>query len=242
MSPTGRPKIESASASREGNGASERLGNGGLASERVRSKMVDRVRELGVRDHRVLDAMASVPRHAFLDAALASRAYEDTALPIGHGQTMSQPYIVARTAELALERCADPKAAKVLEIGTGCGYAAAVLARIFGNVISVERVRALHELARSNLRPLRVSNLRLVFGDGFDGVPSEAPFDAIVAAAAGEQLPAAWLEQLKPGGTIVAPLGGADQRMTVIAKDESGRVVRRTIEAVRFVPLRGGTA
>lgn len=220
----------------------ERLGNVGLASERVRARMVERVRDLGVRDPRVLDALGSVPRHAFLEPALASRAYEDTALPIGHGQTISQPYIVARTAELALERCADPKSAKVLEIGTGCGYAAAVLARIFGTVISVERVRALHELARNNLRPLRVANLRLVFGDGSTGVPSEAPFDAICAAAAGEQLPPAWVEQLKPGGRIVAPLGGTEQQMTVVGKDDSGRVTRRTTEAVKFVPLRSGTA
>ena len=216
--------------------------NVGLASERVRAKMVERVRDLGVRDPRVLDAMASVPRHAFLDPALASRAYEDTALPIGHGQTISQPYIVARTAELALERCADPRQAKVLEVGTGCGYAAAVLARLFGSVVSIERVRALHELARTNLRPLRIANLRLVFGDGVDGVAAEAPFDVIVAAAAGEQLPSAWIEQLKPGGRVVAPLGAADQRMTVVTKDEAGRVTRRTTESVRFVPLRGGTS
>ena len=204
--------------------------------------MVERLRELGVRDVRVLGAMAEVPRHAFLDAALASRAYEDTALPIGQGQTISQPYIVARTAELALEGCVDPKLSKVLEVGTGCGYAAAVLARLFGTVISIERVRALHELARSNLRPLRVANLRLVFGDGFEGVPAEAPFDAITAAAAGEDLPPAWLSQLKPGGRIVAPLGGAEQKMTVIGKDEAGRVTQRTTESVRFVPLRTGTA
>jgi protein-L-isoaspartate(D-aspartate) O-methyltransferase len=204
--------------------------------------MVDRVRELGVRDPRVLSAMAQVPRHAFLEAALASRAYEDTALPIGHGQTISQPYIVARTAELALESCVDPKSAKVLEIGTGCGYAAAVLACFFGTVISIERVRGLHELARSNLRPLRVANLRLVFGDGVDGVAAEAPFDAITAAAATEDVPAQWLAQLKPGGRIVAPIGGTDQRMTVISKDQIGRISRRTIEAVRFVPLRMGTA
>jgi protein-L-isoaspartate(D-aspartate) O-methyltransferase len=219
----------------------ERMNNGGLASERVRARMVERIRELGVRDPRVLDAMGAVPRHAFLDPALASRAYEDTALPIGHGQTISQPYIVARTAELALERCADPRSAKLLEVGTGCGYAAAVLAKLFGTVISIERVRALHELARNNLRPLRISNLRLVFGDGSVGVPSEAPFDAIAAAAAGEDLPPAWVEQLKPGGRIVAPLGGVDQKMTVITKDETGRVSRRTTEAVRFVPLRSGT-
>jgi protein-L-isoaspartate(D-aspartate) O-methyltransferase len=220
---------------------SERLGNVGLASERVRARMVERVRELGVRDARVLGALDAVPRHAFLDPALASRAYEDTALPIGHGQTISQPYIVARTAELALDGCVDPKSAKVLEVGTGCGYAAAVLARLFGTVISIERVRALHELARNNLRPLRIANLRLVFGDGFDGVPGEAPFDAITAAAAGEEVPPAWLAQLRPGGRIVAPLGGADQSMAVIVKDESGRISRRNIEAVRFVPLRTGT-
>jgi protein-L-isoaspartate(D-aspartate) O-methyltransferase len=220
---------------------SERLGNVGLASERVRARMVERVRELGVRDTRVLGALDAVPRHAFLDPALASRAYEDTALPIGHGQTISQPYIVARTAELALDGCVDPKSARVLEVGTGCGYAAAVLARLFGTVISIERVRALHELARNNLRPLRIANLRLVFGDGFDGVPGEAPFDAITAAAAGEEVPPAWLAQLRPGGRIVAPLGGADQSMAVIVKDESGRISRRNIEAVRFVPLRTGT-
>jgi protein-L-isoaspartate(D-aspartate) O-methyltransferase len=220
---------------------SERLGNVGLASERVRARMVERVRELGVRDARVLGALDAVPRHAFLDPALASRAYEDTALPIGHGQTISQPYIVARTAELALDGCVDPKSAKVLEVGTGCGYAAAVLARLFGTVISIERVRALHELARNNLRPLRIANLRLVFGDGFDGVPGEAPFDAITAAAAGEEVPPAWLAQLRPGGRIVAPLGGADQSMAVIVKDETGRISRRNVEAVRFVPLRTGT-
>jgi protein-L-isoaspartate(D-aspartate) O-methyltransferase len=233
MSMPGHPK---------GSPASERLANVGLASERVRARMVERVRDLGVRDPRVLDALSAVPRHAFLDPALASRAYEDSALPIGHGQTISQPYIVARTAELALAGCADPRSAKVLEIGTGCGYAAAVLARLFGSVISVERVRALHELARSNLRPLRVANLRLVFGDGTLGVPAEAPFDAIVAAAAGELLPPAWVDQLKPGGRIVAPLGADAQKMTVVTRDASGRVSRRTTEAVRFVPLKGGTA
>ena len=216
-------------------------GNGGLASARVRDRMVDRVRELGVRDERVLEALRVVPRHAFVDPALASRAYEDTALPIGQGQTISQPYIVARCAELALQDLAEPKVAKALEIGTGCGYAAAVLAQLFGAVISIERVRALHELARSNLRPLRLANLRLVFGDGALGVAPEAPFDAIVAAAAGAAVPAAWVEQLKAGGRIVAPVGLDDQRMTVITKDAQGRTQRKTTEPVRFVPLRGGT-
>lgn len=216
--------------------------NTGLASERVRIRMVERLRELGVRDARVLAAMAEVQRHLFVDPALASRAYEDTALPIGFGQTISRPYIVARTIEVLLEGVATPESAKILEIGTGCGYAAAVLARIFGTVISVERVRPLHEKARENLRPLRLAQVRLVFADGAAGVAAQAPYDAIVAAAAGERVPPAWVEQLKPGGRIVAPLGAAEQRLTLITKDESGRVTRRAIEVVKFVPLRSGTA
>jgi protein-L-isoaspartate(D-aspartate) O-methyltransferase len=212
----------------------------GLASARVRERMVDRVRELGVRDSRVLDAMRAVPRHQFVDEALASRAYEDTALPIGHGQTMSQPFIVARTIELAIEGLEDPRRARVLEIGTGCGYAAAVLAQLFGEVISIERLKALHDRARDNLRPLRLSNVRLVFGDGAQGVASAAPYDAIVAAAAGDELPPAWIEQLKPGGRIVAPLGQERQQLIVATKDEGGRMQRTSKESVRFVPLRGG--
>lgn len=215
--------------------------NTGLASERVRQRMADRLKEDGIRDPRVLDAMAAVPRHLFVDAALASRAYEDTALPIGNGQTISRPYSVARIAELALEPMSAPKSAKVLEIGTGCGYAAAVYARVFGTVISVERLRPLHEVARRNLRPLRLPNVRLVFGDGWDGLSKEAPFDAIVAAAAGERVPKDWIEQLKPGGRIVAPLGSGAQRLTLITKETSGRVVQRAVEAARFVRLRSGT-
>ena len=214
----------------------------GLASAKVRDRMVDRVRELGVRDSRVLDAMRSVPRHLFVDEALASRAYEDTPLPIGHGQTISQPYIVARTIELALEGVSDPQRARVLEVGTGCGYAAAVLAQLFGEVVSVERVRALHERARENLRPLRLPNVRLVFGDGSRGVEQAAPYDAIVAAAAGDAIPSAWVEQLKTGGRIVAPLGIDEQQLVVAMKDENGKLVRTGKEAVRFVPLRGGVA
>jgi protein-L-isoaspartate(D-aspartate) O-methyltransferase len=212
----------------------------GLASARVRDRMVERVRELGVRDPRVLDALRAVPRHLFVDEAFASRAYEDTALPIGHGQTISQPYIVARTIELALEGVADPRSARVLEVGTGCGYAAAVLAHIFGDIVSIERLRALHERARENLRPLRLSNLRLVFGDGALGVAAAAPYDAIVAAAAGEQLPVAWSEQLRIGGRIVAPVGLGEQRLIVATRDASGRLQTSGKESVRFVPLRGG--
>ena len=216
--------------------------HGGLGSARVRERMVERVRELGVNDARVLDAMRAVPRHLFVDAALASRAYEDTALPIGHGQTISQPYIVARTAELAIEGLEDPATARVLDVGTGCGYAAAVLAQLFAEVVSVERLRALHDRARENLRPLRLPNVRLVFGDGARGVAAGAPYDAIVAAAAGDELPAAWIEQLKPGGRIVAPVGSLNQQLIVATKDASGRVVKSGKESVRFVPLRGGVA
>jgi protein-L-isoaspartate(D-aspartate) O-methyltransferase len=187
--------------------------NTGLASERVRARMVERVRGYGVKDARVLGAIDAIPRHCFVDAALASRAYEDTALPIGHGQTISRPYTVARIAELALERIEHPKAAKVLEIGTGCGYASAVLS--------------------------------VLFGDGYNGLAGEAPFDAIVAAAAGEEIPRAWIEQLKPGGRIVAPVisdvQSNEQTLKVIAKDLLGRVTQRSMQAARFVPLRAGT-
>jgi protein-L-isoaspartate(D-aspartate) O-methyltransferase len=202
--------------------------------------MVERVRELGVRDQRVLDALRAVPRHLFVDEALASRAYEDTALPIGQGQTISQPYIVARSAELAVEGWRDPASARVLEVGTGCGYAAAVLAQLVGEVVSIERLRALHERARANLRKLRLPNVRLVFGDGSLGVAAAAPFDAIVAAAAADAAPRAWLDQLKPGGRIVAPVGTLQQELVVITKDASGRVQTSGKESVRFVPLRGG--
>jgi len=212
----------------------------GMVSERVRERMVARVREQGVRDLRVLDAMRRVPRHLFVDPALSSRAYEDTALPIGHGQTISQPYIVARTIELAIAGVAQPQQMKVLEIGTGCGYAAAVLAHVVGHVYSVERLRALHELARNNLRPLRLPNLHLVLGDGLVGLPAQAPFDAIVAAAAGADMPAAWLDQLAPGGVIVAPVGEEVQRLVVVRRDAQGRIQRKVEEEVRFVPLRSG--
>lgn len=219
--------------------------NSGLASERVRARMVQRVRELGVRDSRVLAALDAVPRHVFVDAALASRAYEDSALPIGHGQTISQPYMVARCAELALEGVADPKAAHVLEVGTGCGYAAAVLAHIFAQVWSIERIKALHQLARERLRPLRIPNLRLILGDGTAGCEEGAPYDAVIVAAAGAEVPPAWIAQLKTHGRIVAPLGGSGmdegaQRLCVLTRDERGEVHQRVVEAVRFVPLRTG--
>jgi protein-L-isoaspartate(D-aspartate) O-methyltransferase len=215
-------------------------GDGALASARVRERMVARLRAAGIRDARVLDAMAVVPRHAFVDSALASRAYEDSALPIGCGQTISQPYVVARAIELALAGRADAKNMKVLEVGTGCGYAAAVMAQVFGTVYSIERLRALHERARSNLRALRLPNLHLVHGDGREGLPAQAPFDAIVAAAAAADVPPAWLDQLAAGGCVVAPIGDHAQRLLAVRRDGSGRVRRSDAGQVFFVPLRSG--
>jgi protein-L-isoaspartate(D-aspartate) O-methyltransferase len=214
--------------------------SGGLVSASVREQMVGRLREQGIRDQRVLDAMARVPRHLFVDAALSSRAYEDSALPIGHGQTISQPYIVARTIELAIAGVQRVDCMKVLEIGTGCGYAAAVLANVVGQVYSIERLRALHEVARNNLRALRLPNLHLVLGDGMAGLPAQAPFDAIVVAAAATELPQAWADQLAAGGAIVAPVGEGTQRLVVARRDATGRLVRKAEEEVRFVPLRSG--
>jgi protein-L-isoaspartate(D-aspartate) O-methyltransferase len=203
--------------------------------------MVDRLKELGIRDPRVLAAMRRIERHRFVESGLASRAYEDTALPLLHGQTISQPYIVARCAELVISAMPDPKSARVLEIGTGCGYAAAVLSDLVGTVYSIERIRALHETARANLRPFRIANLRLAFGDGMLGLPSQSPFDAIVSTAASEAVPAAWLEQLAPNGLIVAPLGAEVQHLTVISKGAAGGPIRNRHELVRFVPLLSGT-
>jgi protein-L-isoaspartate(D-aspartate) O-methyltransferase len=216
--------------------------NTGLTSARVRQRMVERVRALGVRDQRVLDAMAAVPRHLFVDPALASRAYDDCTLPLGYGQTISQPYIVARSAELALAGMMTPRTARVLEIGTGCGYAAAVYAQLFGEVYTIERVRALHERARANLRPLRLPTVRMVLGDGMEGLPADAPFDAIIAAAAGVTPPAAWAAQLATGGVVVAPLGEHDQvqQLSVLSLERNGRWACRAVEAVRFVPLVSG--
>ncbi|MBN9461661.1 MAG: protein-L-isoaspartate(D-aspartate) O-methyltransferase [Burkholderiales bacterium] len=216
----------------------------GLASERARASMVDALRRLGVRDAGVLDAMAQVPRHAFIDAALASRAYEDVALPIGHGQTISRPSTVARmietvVAHLPAARRAD---AQVLEVGTGCGYQAAVLARVFGQVVSIERVRALHEQARGNLRALRLPNLRLVFGDGHAGVSQAAPYDAIVVAAAADAIPDALLEQMKTGARLIAPIGTTRQALHLVERVERDRWQLTVLDAVRFVPLRAGTS
>lgn len=216
----------------------------GLASDRARASMVEALRRIGVRHPQVLEAMAQVPRHAFIDAGLASRAYEDVALPIGHGQTISKPSTVARMIEMVVQDLPEARRAnaQVLEIGTGCGYQAAVLARVFGQVVSVERLRGLHEQARNNLRAMRLANLRLVFGDGNLGVAQAAPFDAIVIAAAGESVPEALLEQMRIGARLIAPIGTSRQALHLVERVDRGEWRLTVLDAVRFVPLRTGTS
>src|SRR3954453_15300334 len=194
----------------------------GMTSQRTRARMVQRLREKGLRDERVLGAMAKVPRHLFVEEALASRAYEDTALPIGFAQTISQPYVVARMIEAMIRDVKAP--ASVLEVGTGCGYQAAVLAQVFRDVYSIERIRGLHERARANLLGLRLKNLRLVHGDGYGGLEKAAPFQAIIVAAAAPAVPEALLRQLAPGGRMVLPLrGGANGAQRLVLVERSGR-------------------
>lgn len=208
-----------------------------MTSQRTRARMVQRLREKGIRDERVLGAMAGVPRHLFVEEALASRAYEDTALPIGFSQTISQPFVVARMVELVLQK-GEP--GKVLEVGTGCGYQAAVLAQVFPEAYSVERIKALLERARANLLPLRLKNLRLVHGDGHAGLEGAAPFHAIVVAAATRQVPQALLRQLAPGGRMILPLQeGAAQKLMLYERNGRGFVESR-LEPVRFVPMETG--
>ncbi len=208
----------------------------GMTSQRTRDRMIARLREQGIADETVLAAMTAVPRHAFVDAALASRAYEDTALPIGFEQTISQPYVVARMLEAARVGRALGRA---LEVGTGCGYQAAVLAQLATEVYSIERIGALAERARANLRPLRIPNLRLVHGDGFKGLPEAAPFDAIVVAAAPRAVPAALLDQLARGGRLVIPVGADEQQLRSLERTARGFREHR-LDAVRFVPMRVG--
>ena len=220
----------------------------GLDSAGIRKRMTDRLRAEGLSNDTVLAAMAAVPRHQFVDAALVTQVYEDTSLPIGHGQTISKPLVVARMIELlmgganARARAAGPgQLGRVLEIGTGCGYQAAVLAQLAKQVFSVERLKHLHDKARELMAPLRLSNVRLVYGDGMLGHAPNAQYDAIIAAAGGEALPTAWMDQLAVGGRIVAPVReGVRQVLVVVDRHDQG--FHRSIhEVVQFVPLRSGT-
>ncbi len=212
----------------------------------ARARMVQQLAAGGVQDADVLRAMGAVDRHRFVDSALVAQAYEDTALPIGLGQTISKPSVVARMVELLMQgglRVEGGKLGRVLDIGTGCGYQALVLAQLATEVYSIERLRELHEKARANLRPLRVPNVHLILGDGMAGFASGAPYAGIISAAGGDAVPQAWIDQLAWGGRIVAPTvhGVGVQALVVIDKTRQG--LRQTVlEAVNFVPLKSGVS
>jgi protein-L-isoaspartate(D-aspartate) O-methyltransferase len=210
----------------------------GMTSVRTRDRLIERLRAEGIRDERVLDALRAVPRHIFVDEALASRAYEDTALPIGAGQTISQPYIVARMTEAIV---AGRRPSKVLEIGSGCGYQTAVLAQLVDHVYSVERIAALIAPARERLHALGVNNVRMRNGDGFEGWSAHAPYDGILVAAAPGYVPPALVDQLAPDGRLVIPIGtqGA-QRLLLLTRTETG-IEEQMLAQVSFVPLVPGT-
>jgi protein-L-isoaspartate(D-aspartate) O-methyltransferase len=208
----------------------------GMTSQRTRERLIARLQDQGIRNFAVLDAIRSIPRHLFVDEALAHRAYEDTALPIGHNQTISQPYIVARMTELLLE---GGKLNKILEIGTGSGYQTAVLSGFASEIYSLERIKALQEKARQRLRALRLNNVVFRYADGHVGLQEKAPFDAILAAAAPAEVPKELLEQLTVGGRLVIPIGEDKQKLYRITRTEQG-YDREFIEDVRFVPFRSG--
>ncbi len=208
----------------------------------LRARMVSKLAAQGLQDPMVLQAMGSVERHLFVETALAVQAYEDTSLPIGLGQTISKPNVVARMIELMREGVLG-KLGRILEIGTGCGYQAAVLSHVASEVYSIERLRSLHEKARENLRPLRLHNVHLIFGDGMLGYPKGGPYAGIISAAGGESVPQAWLDQLAPGGRLVAPTVTAtgQQALVVMVRTAKG-FERHVLEAVHFVPLKSGVA
>ena len=205
----------------------------GMTSQRTRERLIQRLMDQGITRFEVLEAIRSVPRHLFVDEALAHRSYEDTALPIGYGQTLSQPYVVARMSELAL---AQGRPKKVLELGSGSGYQTAILASLADEICAIERIKPLLERARKQLRALRVRNVRLRHGDGLDGWASEAPFDLILGAAAPEHLPTQLLEQLAPGGRLILPVGGERQQLMMVTATPEG-YVEEVIEEVNFVPM-----
>jgi protein-L-isoaspartate(D-aspartate) O-methyltransferase len=209
--------------------------------DKARIQLAEKVAASGVRHRQVLEAIATVPRHAFVDEALDTRAYEDSALPIGHQQTISKPSVVARMVELLLKP--KKELGKVLEIGTGCGYQAAILSLVASEVYSIERIRPLHDQARAKLRPFRIPNLRLVYGDGIRGLPQAAPFDGIILAAAGLGIPDPLLDQLAIGGRLVAPVAKSEdeQQLVVVERVSSQRYQRTVLEEVFFVPLQSGT-
>ncbi|MBS3912422.1 MAG: protein-L-isoaspartate(D-aspartate) O-methyltransferase [Hydrogenophaga sp.] len=214
----------------------------GMDSQAVRAAMVRKLQAQGLAHPAVLAALSSVERHRFVDSALANQAYEDTSLPIGLGQTISKPNVVARMLELMCQGRTQ-KLGRVLEIGTGCGYQAALLSHLAREVYSIERLRGLHDRARENLRWFRLSNLHLLFGDGMLGYAQGAPYAAIIAAAGGNDIPQVWIDQLAVGGRLVAPARTetGHQNLVVIDKSDTG-IVRTVLEPVLFVPLKSGVA
>ena len=208
----------------------------GMTSQRTRERLIQRLMDQGISQFEVLEAIRSVPRHLFVDEALAHRSYEDTALPIGYGQTLSQPYMVARMFQLALAR-GRPK--KVLELGSGSGYQTAILASLVDEICAIERIKPLVDRAKKQLRALRIRNVRMRHGDGLEGWPTEAPFDLILGAAAPETLPAALLEQLAPDGRLILPVGGRRQQLMMVTSTTDG-FVEEIIEEVNFVPMLQG--
>lgn len=209
----------------------------GMTSQRARDRLIERLQGDGIRDRRVLDVMRALPRHLFVEEALATRAYEDSALPIGQGQTISQPWVVARMSEALLE-FGTPR--RVLEIGTGSGYQAAVLAGLVEQVYTVERIEELLRNARRRFRKLGIANLRSKHDDGRLGWPEEAPFDGIVLTAAGTELEQALLAQLAPDGVLIAPVGAAGRQELVRVRRDGEQRVREALCKVSFVPLLGG--
>lgn len=210
----------------------------GMTSQRTRNRLIERLRDQGIQDEVVLAAMNAVPRHIFVDEALASRAYDDVSLPLGFEQTISRPYIVARMIEILRD---GRPLQRVLEIGTGCGYQAAVLAHVAQEVYSVERVQPLYERATAYLKELQLSNAKLSYADGNMGLPAIAPFDGIIMAAAATHVPPALLAQLAVGGRMVLPKGAPEQYLCLIERDAQGYRETR-LEAVKFVPLLMGKA
>ena len=212
----------------------------GMTSQRTRERLVSRLRDQGVTNEQVLDIILNTPRHIFLDEALSHRAYENCALPIGYGQTLSQPYVVARMTELLVGAAA--RLDKVLEIGTGSGYQTVVLAQLVKSLYSVERIRPLQEKARDRLKLLGVRNVMLRHADGGFGWPEQGPYDAILSAAAPRAVPESLKQQLAPDGVLVIPVGGDQQDLQLIMRDgDSDKFVTRVIEPVKFVPLLSGT-
>jgi len=212
----------------------------GMTSARTRQRMIDRLRDQGIVDEAVLAAMYEVPRHLFVDEALASRAYDDVSLPINYEQTISQPYIVARMIEVLRASTTRP-IKKVLEIGTGCGYQAAVLAHVFPEVYSMERIEPLYQRAKSKLHDLALNNVKVNYADGSAGLPEAAPFDGIIMAAAAPVMLAALREQLAVGGRMVLPVGRQEQWLYLVEREAQGFRESR-LEPVKFVPLLMGKA